>query len=163
MKTRILVIGLGNDLLADDAVGILAARELKERLEGKADVVETAEHGVVLLDHFIGYDKAIVVDAIKTGKNSPGTVLEIDPGKLMPAANPSPHFTGLPELFVLARQFEVEFPTEVRIVAMEVEDLYTLGGEMTPAVRDSLPELVRRVEEQVLRWSSGEWESIPPL
>ena len=105
MKT--LVLGLGNDILADDAVGILAARALKERLGDVADVQETSWHGVALLELFIGYERAILIDAVMTGKHAPGTLIEINPDELAPIQGASPHFTGLPEMIAMAKELEL--------------------------------------------------------
>lgn len=143
MKT--LVLGLGNDILADDAVGILAVRALKERLSSVADVQETAWHGVALLELFIGYERAILLDAIMTGKHAPGTIVEMDPDDLAPAYATSPHFTGLPEMIVMAKELQLEFPKTFQILAVEVADPHTIGGKMTPAVRDAIPALCDRV------------------
>ncbi len=142
---RTLVLGLGNDILADDAVGILAARALKGQLGDLADVQETSWHGVALLELFIGYDRAILLDAVMTGKHAPGTVIEIDPDKLAPIQGASPHFTGLPEMIALAKDLELEFPKNFRIFAVEVANPHTIGGEMTPAVRNAIPALCDRV------------------
>jgi len=147
MKT--LVLGLGNDILADDAVGILAARALKADLAGIADVVETAEHGVALLDYFLGYDRAVLIDAIQTGEHAPGTILDIDPNSLSAVYAPSPHYAGLPELIALAREMQLDFPRQFRIFAVEVADARTLGGPMTPAVRRAVPALCARVRAAV--------------
>ncbi|MHB0936092.1 MAG: hypothetical protein ACYC6A_06840 [Armatimonadota bacterium] len=51
---NILVLGLGNELLSDDGVGVLAVRTLAKELRGQADVVETALHGLALLELFLG-------------------------------------------------------------------------------------------------------------
>jgi len=147
MKT--LVLGLGNELIADDAVGIFAARELQNRIGDKADVIETSLHGVALMEFFIGYDRAIIVDAIRTGVHPPGTIMEFDSSELDQTFSPSPHYSGLPEIFILAREMELDFPKEVTIVAVEAEDVTTLGGVMTEAVRKSLPELIDRIEQLV--------------
>lgn len=143
MKT--LVLGLGNDILADDAVGILAARALQTRLADVADVQETAWHGVALLEVFIGYERAILMDAVMTGKHAPGTIIEINPDELAPVQGASPHFTGLPEMIAMAKELDLEFPKNFRIFAVEVADPHTVGGEMTPAVRDAIPALCERV------------------
>ena len=143
MKT--LVLGLGNDILADDAAGILAARALKTRLAGVAEVQETSWHGVALLEVFIGFERAILMDAVMTGKHAPGTILEIRPDELAPVQGTSPHFTGLPEMIAMARELDLEFPKNFRIFAVEVADPHTVGGEMTPAVRDAIPALCERV------------------
>jgi hydrogenase maturation protease len=146
---RLLVVGLGNDLLADDAVGVLAARELETRLAGRADVVATSLHGVALLEVFLGYERAIVIDAIQTGEHAPGTVVEIDTSTLRPIAAPSPHYVGLPEMLGIAEQLGVEFPKAVRVFAVEVADPHTIGGPMTAGVRSAIAEVCRQVEAAV--------------
>ena len=55
--TRTLVLGLGNDILADDAVGLLAARALRPSLDDSVDVLETSVHGVALIDLLIAEDR----------------------------------------------------------------------------------------------------------
>jgi len=145
MKT--LVLGLGNDILADDAVGVLAARALTDKLNERADVKETSEHGIALLDHLLGYERVILIDAIQTGSHEPGTIIEIDPDSLSAVYAPSPHYAGLPELLAIARQLKLDFPRQFRIFAVEVADPLTIGGEMTPAVRAAIGELCNRVEQ----------------
>jgi hydrogenase maturation protease len=144
MKT--LVLGLGNELLSDDAVGLLAVRALAREVEPGDDVeiVETALSGLALLDYFIGFDRALILDSICTGRHPAGTVTEISPSDLTAVGAPSPHFAGLPELLALARRLELKFPSEIRILAVETADPYTLGGRLTPAVEQALPELVAR-------------------
>ena len=144
---KTLVLGLGNDILADDAVGVLAARALLPELTGQADVVETAMHGLALLDLFIGYDRAILLDAIQTGQHPVGSVIEVDPDSLAPIDAPSPHFTGLPEMLKIAAELELDFPKRFQIFAVEVADPHTIGGAMTPAVRDAIPLLCERVRQ----------------
>lgn len=150
--TRTLVLGLGNELLSDDAVGILAARALKERVSDQADVVESALSGMALLDLFVGYDKAIIIDAIKTGRCAPGTICVLSPNDLGAVLAPSPHYAGLPELMAVARQLQLEFPKEIKIFALEVEDPYTIGQAMSEPVQRALAELVQRVVLQIERW-----------
>ncbi len=150
MKT--LVLGLGNELLSDDAVGVLAARALKERLKDKADVVESALSGMALLDLFIGYERAIIIDAVKTGKNPPGTISELSPTDLSVVLAPSPHYAGLPELIATAQRLHLDFPKEIKIFAIEVEDPNTIGGKLSPAVAHAFRKIVQRVEEQITHW-----------
>jgi hydrogenase maturation protease len=142
---RTLVLGLGNDLLADDAIGVLAVRGLEPRLAGRADVLASPLHGLALLDVLAGYDRALILDAACTGRHPVGTVFEIDPAALVPVPTPSPHFAGLPELLELARRLELPFPRQFRIFAVEVRDPVTVGGAMTPEVRRALSELCDRV------------------
>lgn len=146
---RTLVLGLGNDLLGDDAVGLLAVRALRQGLppDGETEVVETGLAGLALLDHFLGFDRALILDSICTGRVPAGTVSEIAPADLHAVEAPSPHFAGLPELLALAERLELPFPADVRILAIETADPYTLGAALTPAVAAGLTELVARARE----------------
>ncbi len=152
---KILVLGLGNDLLADDAIGHLAVKELGPRLAGRADVEATALHGLALLDVLAGYDAAVVLDAACTGSRPVGTVHEIAAGTLARVQNPSPHFAGFPEMLDLAGRLGLHFPQKLRIIAVEVLDPFTIGGAMTPAVRDALPGLCKRAEQAVGELEAG--------
>jgi hydrogenase maturation protease len=62
MKT--VILGLGNPILTDDAVGIKIAQKLQEE-NPKLEVIETSEAGIALLDLITGYDKLIIIDSIK--------------------------------------------------------------------------------------------------
>ena len=150
---RTLILGLGNDLLGDDGFGILAARELTRRLVGVADVVETALHGVALLDLLIGYDRAVIIDATSTGKHPAGTILELGPDDFKPVSGPSPHYTGLPELISLARQMHLEFPKEIKVFAVETRDTQTVGASMSEPVVRALDEVIARVTTRLDRWT----------
>jgi hydrogenase maturation protease len=155
MKT--LVLGLGNELLSDDGVGIAAARSVRSGLAGRrdVDVVESSLAGVALLDLFLGYDRAIVIDAIRTRRAAPGSVFELSPADLDPVAAPSPHFTGLPEMLAVARQLRLAFPADVRILAVEVEDAATIGGGMSEPVREAVPRVTARVERMLASGARG--------
>lgn len=161
---KILVLGLGNELIADDAAGILAARRVREALEAGAlagspegfqvDVVECSVSGAALLDVFAGYDRAIVVDSAVTGKVPPGSIQELDPARLGAVLAPSAHYCGLPEILAIARELAVPFPREIEILALEVADPHTIGGEMSEPVRSALPALVERVLARLRTWAA---------
>ncbi len=149
---KILILGLGNELLRDDAVGILAARVLKERLKDKADVVESSLSGMALLDLLTGYERAILIDAVKTGRTPPGTISELSPADLGTVAAPSPHYAGLPELIATAQALNLDFPKEIKIFAIEVADPHTIGRGLSPMVAQALGKLIHQVERQVAQW-----------
>lgn len=150
---KLLVLGMGNDIISDDAAGLEAARRLRPRIGDIADVAETSVSGVALLELFVGYERAIVIDAIKTGKDEPGTIKEWFPENLDAVQAPSPHYFGMPELLALAKQLELEFPSEIKIFSIEAEDPHTIKEGLTPAVEAALPGLVRLVEAQAKAWA----------
>src|SRR5581483_2529918 len=146
---RTLVLGLGNELAGDDAAGLLAARAVREDLEGLADVVESGASGIALIEELAGYDRAVVVDAIRTSRRPPGEVVELDLSDLGPPVAPSLHQAGLA---AVAARLGLPFPARTVVMAVEVVDPYTIGGPMSEPVRRALPELARRIRVQVERW-----------
>ena len=150
---RTLVLGLGNELAADDAVGVLVARRVREQVADAADVVESSASGMALIEIFAGYDRAVVVDSIRTGHNPPGTITELGLEEVGAVIAPSLHHAGLPEMAAVADRLGLRFPFETRVLAVEVLDPYTLGGALSAPVAAAIDELARRVRAQVERWA----------
>lgn len=149
---RTLVLGLGNELAGDDAVGVLVARAVREELDGLADVVESSAAGMALIEVFAGYERAIVVDSIVTGRHAPGTIVEMGLGEIGHVVAPSVHQAGLPELAAVAERLGLRFPEETRVLAVEVLDPYTLGAPLSEPVARAVDALARRVHDMVERW-----------
>jgi hydrogenase maturation protease len=157
---RTLVLGLGNELAGDDAVGVLVARAVRaelarEGIEDRVEVVESSASGLALIEVFAGHERAVVVDAIVTGRNPPGTITEMGLGDVGRVVAPSTHQAGLPELAAVAERLGLGFPSQTRVLAVEVVDPYTLGAPLSEPVAGALGELVRRVRDQVHRWETG--------
>lgn len=157
----VLVLGLGNELAGDDAVGILVARAVRDQLSRTragdfVEVVESSASGLALLELFDGHDRAVVIDSIMTGRDAPGTIVEMGMDEIGRVVAPSVHQAGLPELAAVASRMGLGFPSRTRVLAVEVVDPYTLGAPMSAPVAAALPELVKRVREQAMRWAAEE-------
>lgn len=139
---KTLVIALGNDILGDDGVGFHAARLLRKEFGDAADFVETGESGLALLDHLEGYDRALFLDAVATGKCKPGTILVWDKADFKKAVAPSPHLMGLPGILELAERVDLRIPNEIRVVAMEVHDPTVFREQLSPEATQALPSFV---------------------
>lgn len=151
---RTLVLGLGNEYAGDDAVGVLAVRALPAELAGDVDVVESAASGLALLEVFAGYDRAVVVDSIRTGRSPAGTIVEAGLVELGPSLASSLHQAGIPELAAVARRLGMGFPDRTRVLAVEVAGPMTFGAPLSEPVAAAIAPLSRRVLEQVTRWAS---------
>ncbi len=144
MKT--IVLGLGNDLMSDDGIGLLVARELAASRSKAIDVIESDLCGVALLDLLVGYERAIIIDAMHTGRYQSGTVVEFGPENFNSTASPSPHYAGLPELIRLANELDLEFPKEIRVFAIEAGNMRTIGGDPTPPVAKAVSQAADRIK-----------------
>jgi hydrogenase maturation protease len=145
--SRLLLLGLGNDILTDDAVGLHVVHELQRELAGQPgiDFRETTEMGLALLDFITGYRAAAIVDSIQTGKEAPGFLYELNDAVFNQMTGRTPHFVGVSETLALGRQLGLAMPEQVRILAIEVEDPFTLGTALTPALQAALPGIVAHI------------------
>lgn len=146
---EIRVLCLGNDLLADDALGILVADELRRGGPPGVEILDTIEAGLALLDYLVGARRVLVVDTILTGSAEPGSIFEVAEGDLPILPGNSPHYVGLFEARALGRMLGLEVPDELEIVAVEGADCTSVGGAMDPRVREAIP----RVLASVHRWA----------
>ena len=137
-----VVLALGNDMLGDDGVGFHAARQLRPSFAGFADVVETGEAGLALLDHLEGYDQAIILDAVATGRCAPGTIHRWTGADFKKVVAPSPHCAGLPQILELAERVGMHFPQELHVLAMEVHDPTVFRESLTLQAQQALPAFV---------------------
>ena len=150
MKT--LVIGLGNPLVSDDSVGLRVVAALRPLLADRADVTVDEDYwgGLRLMERMIGFGRAIVVDAIRSGA-APGTVHRLGTGDIATQRSASAHDVNLPTALAFGRQAGAELPADdqVLLVGIEAEDILTFGERLTPAVEEAIPRAVEVVLELV--------------
>lgn len=153
----VLVLGLGNDILTDDAVGLHVVRAVREHLAGEPDieVKATTEMGLALLDEIAGRESVVLVDAVQTGQAAPGHLHELGPDDLARVLTTSPHFLGVGETIALGTMLGLPMPHHVRIFAIEVKDPFTLGTQMTPAVEQAVAAAAERVAARAREFASA--------
>ena len=61
-----LVVGLGNPIMGDDAVGIHVIRRLKEKNTAKLgmEYKELSLGGLRLVEEILGYEKVFIIDSV---------------------------------------------------------------------------------------------------
>jgi hydrogenase maturation protease len=144
---KVLVLGLGNDILTDDAIGLVVARELRSRL-GASEAIEarwTTEMGLSLLDEITGSAALVLVDAVQTGRAPAGHLHELVVDDLQVLPSVTPHFLGIGETLALGRMLELPMPARVRVFGIEVADMQTLGTQLTVPLSAALPGIVDTV------------------
>lgn len=151
MKT--IVVGLGNPILTDDGVGVKVAYAVRDALasEGRNDVAvtEASVGGLRLMEMMVGYDRAILVDALQHPDAKPGTIHRMSLDDLR-AISPTQHSacahdTSLTTALEMGRQMGLALPKEVSIYAVGVEDVLCFGEEPTPAVAKAIPNVITAV------------------
>ena len=169
--SSILVIGLGNPILGDDGVGWRVAEEVRRRLEigdwglrnadrrghseirnpkSEIEVDCAALGGLSLMERLIGYDRAILIDAISTGQMPSGTMTRFALEELPDLGaghTTSPHDTSLQTALKMGRAMGVPLPDEITVVAVESQTVYDFSEELSPPVAAAVPRAVDMVME----------------
>lgn len=144
---RVTVVGLGNVLTGDDAVGPTVIRTLDARWtvpEG-VELVDAGTPGMDLASMLADTDAAIIVDSI-LGDAEPGTIRCYDRRMLVdrplqPRTNP--HAPGLAET-LLSLELQGLGPSRVLLVGV-IPDRVEIGVGLSESLRSVVDELVQTV------------------
>jgi hydrogenase maturation protease len=154
MHNKTLVLGVGNPILRDDGVGIHIVRELRKSLVN-VDIIEATVSGLELVECLQGYERVLIVDAVKTEGGVPGMLYQLDVDDILPLHGASPHDMDFRTAVEFGRKFMPHFPGEVTIYGVEVGEVTEFGETLTPQVQKSVPEVVESIRRYVLtEWTS---------
>jgi hydrogenase maturation protease len=145
MKT--IVLGVGNPILRDDGVGIHVINSLRHQIKDQKihlDVAYTG--GMNLLDKIRGYEKVILVDAVKQEGRKPGTVKRFTLLEMPSVHSSNPHDVSLTEAMHLAQQLgETNLPKDIIVVGIVVQNTLDFGEHLSSKVAEAIPIAVRMV------------------
>ena len=136
-----LIIGVGNSYRSDDAVGILIARKLKDRVSDRVSIKEQSGEGTSLMDSWQEHDRVCVVDAVSSGA-PPGSIHRMDASKEpIPSKffSCSTHDFGVAEAIEMARALD-QLPRQLQLFGIEGGNFQP--GEMLSAEVERAMELV---------------------
>ena len=137
----VLILGLGNAILCDDGVGIKAARYIAELGHNPDIVVKEAElAGFALIDLLEGYERAIVIDAVRLRDGKPGDVVVFESDALQPSLHlVAGHQIDLPTALEMGRRLGRPLPSTVWVVGVQIENDTTFSESCTPDVEAAIP------------------------
>ena len=170
-----LILGLGNPILGDDGVGWRVVEEVQKQYalardgiyhnaissEGwdcfraaalRNDIGSAVEFdyaslgGLALMERLVGYDRAILVDAIQTADGVPGTIYRLTLDDLPTLNADSAHDASLKAALALGRRLEAILPQDVVIFGIEAVNVLDFNESLSPQVAAS----VGRAAELVL-------------
>jgi hydrogenase maturation protease len=155
---RYVVLGLGNRIQGDEALGSLVVEQLSaggspvEALPDPAsiDLVDGGTVGLALLPRLEDVDGLVVVDLID-GDREPGTLQDID-GTLLLRRDivMGVHDLGATELLATLALMGA-MPRRIRVVGIQPK-LVSLGTELTLEVAATVPALVEVVLAYLRTW-----------
>ncbi len=146
-----VVVGLGNDIVADDGVGIAVARRLESEIGAlpDVDVIALPWAGFALLDVLKGRRRAAIVDCLATGEHPPGTIVQINENDLAGSVRlNSFHDISYPTAMALGREMGWEMPDSIAIWGIEAETPDIFSETLSPPVAAA----VERVASEVIKY-----------
>jgi hydrogenase maturation protease len=144
---KISIIGLGNDILGDDAIGLIAARELKKYYDNKIDIFESPNGGLELLDYLEGYEKSLILDSLFTGQYLPGTIMIYSSSDFESSSSSTPHYIGLPEVLKLADKLNIAIPKDIKVLLIEVENPYEITTDISEIIKEKQEAFIRKAKD----------------
>jgi hydrogenase maturation protease len=150
-KMRTIIVGIGNPILGDDGVGIHVLRELRGRgFHENIELEEAFTGGLNLVDIIVGYDRAILIDAVENSGDEPGSVYLMDALNMESSHSTNPHDTSFPEALELARKMgEKKLPSEIHLVGINIKAQYDFKDGLSENVSRAVPEAVDKVLELI--------------
>ncbi|MFN2137640.1 MAG: hydrogenase maturation protease [Candidatus Promineifilaceae bacterium] len=155
---KILVVGLGNPILGDDGIGWRVAEALQERsLLGNSDRQDLdidcyALGGLSLMEHLIGYDAAVIIDAIQTDGGVPGSVYDLsldDLPRFKSAHLTAAHDTSLQTALEVGSMMGAQLPQIVAVIGVEAKMVYEFSEKLSPAVEACIPQAVNLAQKRI--------------
>lgn len=142
-KPGIIVIGLGNPILGDDGVGWKVAEEVQKQLppDSSVDVDFLSLGGISLMEHLIGYEHAILIDAFAL-EEPIGSILVLmlnDLPNYSAFHTTSAHDTSLQNAIELGRSMGAELPDQVEIVGIATRRIYDFSEDLSAPVAEAVP------------------------
>ncbi len=135
---RILILGIGNVLWADEGFGVRAVEALHRQYSFPENVtlMDGGTQGIYLVQHIQSADVLVVFDAVDYGL-PPGTLKLVEGDevpKFLGAKKVSLHQTGFQEVLAMAEMLG-DYPEHLLLVGVQPVELEDYGGSLRPAVR----------------------------
>ncbi|MDI6916420.1 MAG: hydrogenase maturation protease [Thermoplasmatales archaeon] len=152
---KIIVLGVGNPILRDDGVGIHVIQQLKQQVnDPDVTVDEALTGGMNLLDLILGYDKAILIDAIRIKNGETGEVKRFSLNDFSSVHSCNPHDVSFKEAVQLAEKMgEKRIPDEIVVIGVVVNNMpYIFGDQLSPRVAEAVSKAVEMTLSELRKW-----------
>lgn len=152
---RILVLGIGNILWADEGFGVRTVEEFHRRytVPDNVTILDGGTQGLYLVSYLEEADRLIVFDAIDYGLE-PGRlklVRDDEVPRFTGAKKMSLHQTGFQEV-ISAADLLGRCPEHLVLIGCQPLDLEDWGGPLTPPVREQIVPAIDLACEILAGW-----------
>jgi hydrogenase maturation protease len=150
MKT--IILGVGNQILGDDGVGVHVANELRKHIQDPNIIIDEAiTGGMNLLDLLLGYNKAIIIDAVKSETGENGEVKRIPLSDFSTMHSCNPHDVSLSEAIEMAKKVgETKIPKEIIVIGIMMKQIpCEFGDKLSKNIAMAVPKAVEMTLNEI--------------
>jgi hydrogenase maturation protease len=154
MQEKILILGIGNEILMDDGIGPYLAKKIGEAIPDERIHIESVcLGGLEILEYIKGYTRVYILDAIKTRDGKVGDVFFIKPSDFKETLHLSSlHDVGFLTALEVGHRLNMELPSEIRIAAVEIREDMEFGTQFSPELQGKIDEITEMVLSEISDW-----------
>lgn len=155
-NTKLLILGIGNILWADEGFGVRCVEALANQYAFEDDVVliDGGTQGLYLLPYIEDAEKLIVFDAVDYGMQ-PGELLLVkddEVPRFMGVKKMSLHQTGFQEVIMCAA-LQGRVPESMVLIGVQPEELEDYGGSLRDVVKARIPDALEMALNVMREWN----------
>jgi hydrogenase maturation protease len=155
---RILVLGIGNILWADEGFGVRCVEALNAGWEfpPQVTVMDGGTQGLYLLPYVQEADCLLVFDAVDYG-DEPGSLRVVvgdQVPRFMGVKKMSLHQTGFQEV-LMAAELTQKLPAELVLVGVQAEQLEDFGGSLRDVVKAQMVPALNIALDWLEKWGAA--------
>jgi len=146
------IVGLGNPSHGDDGIGLVVARQVYKLLRSHAniDLLEHAASGFSLAERLVGYQRAVIIDALTDPQAEVGTVTQVEFQESSSSSFLSFHTAGFHDILTVARMAGLEVPKAIVVYGIAIREPESFAENLSGELAARLPEIVKAVAEEEL-------------
>ncbi len=142
-----LIVGLGNPIMGDDAIGCRCAEAIEvalcpQELE-TVEVIQFFRGGISLMERLIGYECVLIIDSITGSGMKPGAVKKLTLDEIPSYTVNSPHDGSLKNAIEFGKLMGAELPRRVDILAVEIEPKFEFSDQLSALVEAGIPQVLQ--------------------
>ena len=158
MTKRILVLGIGNILWADEGFGVRCVEALNAgwQFPPQVTLMDGGTQGLYLLPYVQEADCLLVFDAVDYG-DEPGKLREVigdQVPRFMGAKKMSLHQTGFQEV-LMAAELTNKLPKELVLIGVQPEELEDYGGSLREVVKAQMQPALKVALDWLEWWGAA--------
>lgn len=163
---RAVILGFGNDILGDDAVGLRVAAAVAARLA--LPVTACSIFGLDVPAHLEGFDAAFIIDALESADAAPGELRRFALAEFRGCRHLcSPHSTDFSGGIAFARALGLAMPERIAIYGVAIRPVRDFSDRLSLELTECLPRVVERLAadaaELLAAWRRGEQPALTRL